>query len=77
MDIIEYVNKAKVLTILGDDPRAEDVKALKSFKLPERHGRWVKIGPFYKCSICGYRNIVSPYFCECCGAMMEEESDSK
>ena len=76
IDKIEYVNKAEVLKIVGEDSeQAAAIDKLMVFKLPERNGQWL-LKPqsdspaLFECSICGYHNIVTPYFCECCGARM-------
>ena len=42
MNKVQYIDKAKVLAILGDNPElVEKVNQLMTFTLPERNGHWI------------------------------------
>ena len=80
MKKIQYIDKAKVLKIVGEDSeQAQEIEKLQAFVLPERNGEWIAKEEngfhYYECSVCGYSNIVEPYFCECCGARMRVKEE--
>ena len=81
---VQYINKAQVLEILKDSDPAytENINKLFAFTLPERDGEWIPVididgNVLYQCSICGYHNIVQPYICERCGALMKKKEDKE
>ena len=76
MNKVQYIDKAKVLAILGDNPElVEKVNQLMTFTLPERNGHWIlksksDTPALFECSVCGYHNIITPYFCYYFGTLM-------
>ena len=83
IETVQYINKEKVLKIVGENSEAaKQIEKLMTFSLPAREGEWIPMTggdnfSFYKCSVCGYDNIVAPYFCECCGARLNRKEEEE